>query len=78
MTGEPTETTTAPGCFALTSRILHWLMAPMVIAQLLVGLFLLTAPFGIEGAAMAVFVGFGVQALFLWSLSRRISARTTT
>ncbi|ORA85428.1 cytochrome b/b6 domain-containing protein [Mycobacterium malmoense] len=37
MTGEPTETTTAPGCFALTSRILHWLMAPMVIAQLLVG-----------------------------------------
>lgn len=31
MTGEP------PARFALPSRILHWLMAPMVIAQLLIG-----------------------------------------
>ena len=31
------ETTTAPTRFALPSRILHWLMAPMVIAQLLIG-----------------------------------------
>jgi cytochrome b561 len=28
---------TAPARFALPSRILHWLMAPMVIAQLLIG-----------------------------------------
>jgi cytochrome b561 len=34
MTG---ETTTAPTRFALPSRILHWLMAPMVIAQLFIG-----------------------------------------
>jgi cytochrome b561 len=32
-----TETTTAPSRFALPSRILHWLMAPMVIAQLFIG-----------------------------------------
>jgi cytochrome b561 len=31
------ETTTAPTRFALPSRILHWLMAPMVIVQLLIG-----------------------------------------
>ena len=31
------ETTTAPTRFALPSRILHWLMAPMVIAQLFIG-----------------------------------------
>jgi cytochrome b561 len=37
MTDETNETTTAPGRFALPSRILHWLMAPMVIAQLLIG-----------------------------------------
>jgi cytochrome b561 len=37
MTGETNETTTAPARFALPSRILHWLMAPMVIAQLLIG-----------------------------------------
>ena len=37
MTGETNETTTAPVRFALPSRILHWLMAPMVIAQLLIG-----------------------------------------
>jgi cytochrome b561 len=32
-----TDTVTAPTRFALPSRILHWLMAPMVIAQLLIG-----------------------------------------
>ena len=37
MTGEANETTSAPRRFALPSRILHWLMAPMVIAQLLIG-----------------------------------------
>jgi cytochrome b561 len=37
MTGETNETTTPPARFALPSRILHWLMAPMVIAQLLIG-----------------------------------------
>jgi cytochrome b561 len=35
MTDETNETTTAR--FALPSRILHWLMAPMVIAQLFIG-----------------------------------------
>jgi cytochrome b561 len=37
MTGKTNETTTAPARFALPSRILHWLMAPMVIVQLLIG-----------------------------------------
>lgn len=37
MTDELKETTTASARFALPSRILHWLMAPMVIAQLLIG-----------------------------------------
>ena len=37
MTGEANETTSAPRRFALPSRILHWLLAPMVIAQLLIG-----------------------------------------
>ena len=37
MTSETNETTAAPQRFALPSRILHWLMAPMVIAQLLIG-----------------------------------------
>ncbi len=37
MTAQTDETTTAPKRFALPSRILHWLMAPMVIAQLLGG-----------------------------------------
>jgi len=37
MTGDANETTSAPRRFALPSRILHWLMAPMVIAQLLIG-----------------------------------------
>jgi cytochrome b561 len=31
------ETATAPARFALPSRILHWTMAPMVIAQLFIG-----------------------------------------
>jgi cytochrome b561 len=37
MTDTASETTSAPARFALPSRILHWLMAPMVIAQLLIG-----------------------------------------
>jgi cytochrome b561 len=37
MTGKAGEITTAPARFALPSRILHWLMAPMVIVQLLIG-----------------------------------------
>jgi cytochrome b561 len=37
VTDELKETTTASARFALPSRILHWLMAPMVIAQLLIG-----------------------------------------
>ena len=32
-----TQTAAAPTRFALPSRILHWLMAPMVIAQLFIG-----------------------------------------
>lgn len=37
MTDELNETTTASARFALPSRLLHWLMAPMVVAQLLIG-----------------------------------------
>ena len=37
MTDALNETATASARFALPSRILHWLMAPMVIAQLLIG-----------------------------------------
>lgn len=37
MTDESDETPAASKRFALPSRILHWLMAPMVIAQLLIG-----------------------------------------
>lgn len=37
MTGTASETTSARPRFALPSRILHWLMAPMVIVQLLIG-----------------------------------------
>jgi cytochrome b561 len=37
MTGTASETTDTPTRFALPSRILHWLMAPMVIVQLLIG-----------------------------------------
>jgi cytochrome b561 len=37
MTAGTNEKTAAPKRFALPSRILHWLMAPMVIVQLLIG-----------------------------------------
>ena len=37
MTGKANETVTAPARFALPSRVLHWLMAPMVVVQLLLG-----------------------------------------
>ncbi|OBI59665.1 cytochrome b [Mycobacterium sp. E796] len=37
MTGTASETTSAPARFAVPSRILHWLMAPMVIVQLVIG-----------------------------------------
>jgi cytochrome b561 len=37
MTGNVNQTASAPTRFALPSRILHWLMAPMVIVQLLIG-----------------------------------------
>ncbi len=37
MTNETAEAGTAAPRFALPSRILHWLMAPMVIAQLFIG-----------------------------------------
>jgi cytochrome b561 len=43
MTGQTNETTTAPTRFALPSRILHWLMAPMVIAQLLIGVIMIAS-----------------------------------
>src|ERR1700744_6331517 len=43
MTSETNETTTAPARFDLPSRILHWLMAPMVIAQLLIGVTMIAA-----------------------------------
>jgi cytochrome b561 len=38
-----TENTAAPTRFALPSRILHWLMAPMVIAQLFIGITMVAA-----------------------------------
>ncbi len=37
------ETSRAPARFALPSRILHWLMAPMVIAQLFIGVTMVAA-----------------------------------
>ncbi|ORW47109.1 cytochrome B [Mycobacterium paraense] len=43
MTAQASETTTAPRRFALPSRILHWLMAPMVIAQLLIGVIMIAS-----------------------------------
>lgn len=43
MTSETNETTTAPMRFALPTRILHWLMAPMVIGQLLIGVVMITS-----------------------------------
>ncbi len=35
--------TAGPARFTLPSRVLHWLMAPMVIAQLLVGVTMVAA-----------------------------------
>jgi cytochrome b561 len=43
MTDETPQTTTAAARFALPSRILHWTMAPMVIAQLLIGVTMIAA-----------------------------------
>jgi cytochrome b561 len=43
MTAQANETTTAPARFALPSRILHWLMVPMVIAQLLIGVIMIAS-----------------------------------
>jgi cytochrome b561 len=43
MTRGADETATAPARFAFPSRILHWLMAPMVIAQLLIGVTMIAA-----------------------------------
>jgi cytochrome b561 len=46
MTDEPDgtrETTTAAARFTLLSRILHWTMAPMVIAQLFIGVTMVAA-----------------------------------
>ncbi|OBH05751.1 MULTISPECIES: cytochrome b [unclassified Mycobacterium] len=43
MTTQANETTTAPKRFALPSRILHWLMAPMVIVQLLIGVIMIAS-----------------------------------
>jgi cytochrome b561 len=43
MTDQKNETVTTPRRFALPSRILHWLMAPMVIAQLFIGVTMIAA-----------------------------------
>ena len=43
MTSATDETTSARKRFALPSRILHWLMAPMVIAQLLIGVIMIAS-----------------------------------
>ncbi|MCV7103616.1 cytochrome b [Mycobacterium palustre] len=43
MTNQTNETPTTPTRFALPSRILHWLMAPMVIAQLLIGVIMIAS-----------------------------------
>jgi len=37
------QSATAPARFALASRLLHWVMAPMVIAQLLIGVTMVAA-----------------------------------
>jgi cytochrome b561 len=42
-TGRTRETTAAAACFTLPSRFLHWTMAPMVIAQLLIGVTMIAA-----------------------------------
>jgi len=41
--GPTAETTTAAARFTLPSRLLHWTMAPMVIAQLLIGVTMIAA-----------------------------------
>jgi len=41
--GKTAETTTAAARFTLPSRLLHWTMAPMVIAQLLIGVTMIAA-----------------------------------
>jgi cytochrome b561 len=43
MTDETPEVATAAPRFALPSRILHWLMAPMVIAQLFIGVIMVAS-----------------------------------
>jgi cytochrome b561 len=43
MTAQTNETTSTPRRFAVPSRVLHWLMAPMVIAQLLIGVIMITS-----------------------------------
>ncbi len=46
MTAEPSKTSeieATPTRFALPSRILHWFMAPMVIAQLLIGVIMIAS-----------------------------------
>ena len=42
-TDQTKETTTAAARFTLPSRLLHWTMAPMVIAQLLIGVTMIAA-----------------------------------
>jgi cytochrome b561 len=42
-TDQTKQTTTAAARFALPSRLLHWTMAPMVIAQLLIGVTMIAA-----------------------------------
>ena len=43
MTGEKTETASTSPRFTLPSRILHWTMAPMVVAQLLIGVIMIAS-----------------------------------
>jgi cytochrome b561 len=43
MTSQTNEIASPPARFALPSRILHWLMAPMVIAQLLIGVIMIAS-----------------------------------
>jgi cytochrome b561 len=43
MTVEKVETAGPSACFTLPSRILHWTMAPMVVAQLLIGVIMIAS-----------------------------------
>ncbi|OIN78767.1 cytochrome b [Mycobacterium malmoense] len=76
MTGEATETATAPRRFALSSRILHWLMAPMVIAQLLVGVAMI-ASLGYYPLLLAIHRPLGVLILVfaVLRLANRLTQR---